>query len=99
MENIHVNQMRPFTPITEELLSRTLVAQEYPVVAEAYDRPEPKLSESNKVLLSMRIYICRPLLFFKTPGAINKLFSFIGIHNNGLCHNSPQPSMGPSNET
>ena len=95
-----MNQMRPFTPITEDLLPRTLVAQEYPVVAEAYDRPDPKLSESNKVLLSMNIQICRPILnFSKTPGAINNLFSFKGIHNNGLCHNSPQPSMGPSNET
>ena len=49
VEYIHANQMRPFTPITGELLKRKWVAEEYPVLEEAYDRPDPPLSEEYKV--------------------------------------------------
>ena len=47
VEFIHCIQMLPFTPITEELLRKEWVEEEYPVVAEAYNRGD--LSEEWKV--------------------------------------------------
>merc|ERR1711994_694687 len=47
VEFIHCIQMLPFTPITEELLRPEWVEEEYPVVAEAYNRGD--LSEEWKV--------------------------------------------------
>jgi len=51
VEYIHCIQMLPFTPITEELLRPEWVQEEYPVVAEAYNRGD--LSEEWKGYIIM----------------------------------------------
>lgn len=54
VEFIHCIQMLPFTPITEELLRPEWVEEEYPVVAEAYNRGD--LSEEWKVSFKLLSY-------------------------------------------
>ena len=59
VEFIHCIQMLPFTPITEELLRPEWVEEEYPVVAEAYNRGD--LSEEWKVSFKLLSYFMSSL--------------------------------------
>jgi len=53
VEFIHCIQMLPFTPISEELLPRSWIREEYPVLDEAYSRADPLLSEGWKGYIIM----------------------------------------------
>ncbi len=65
VEYIHCIQMLPFTPITEELLRKEWVEEEYPVVAEAYNRGDPPLSEEWKVFSFQDLYYGHVLYIYK----------------------------------
>lgn len=88
VEYIHCIQMLPFTPITEELLRKEWVEEEYPVVAEAYNRGDPPLSEEWKVFSFQDLYYGHvgsnlqelPRKSFK-PSMLHIID--LGIHSNG----------------
>ena len=52
--------MLPFTPITEELLPESWIAEEYNVLEEAYGREEPPLSEEWKGYIIMAHAVIDP---------------------------------------
>jgi len=60
VEFIHCIQMLPFTPITEELLREEWIREEYNVLAEAYGRPDPPLSEEWKGYIVMAHAVIDP---------------------------------------
>jgi len=53
VEYIHAIQMLPFTPITEELLPKTWISYEYPILAQALTRANPKLDDPWKGFIVM----------------------------------------------
>ena len=53
VEFIHCIQMIPYLPISEELLRPEWIQEEYEVLKEAYNRPEPQLSEGWKGYIIM----------------------------------------------
>jgi hypothetical protein len=57
LEFIHCIQMLPFTPISEELLPSSWIAEEYPVLRTALTRPSPIISSGWKgfVFLVLRL--------------------------------------------
>jgi hypothetical protein len=60
VEFIHCIQMLPFTPISEELLRQSWIAEEYNVLSQAYSRPDPPLSEGWKGYIIMAHAIIDP---------------------------------------
>merc|ERR1712142_276365 len=60
VEFIHCIQMLPFTPISEELLREEWIKEEYNVLAEAYGRPDPPLSEGWKGYIVMAHAVIDP---------------------------------------
>jgi len=60
VEFIHCIQMLPFVPISEELLGKEWIQEEYEVLKEAYDREDPPLSEQWKGYVVMAHAILDP---------------------------------------
>jgi len=60
VEFIHCIQMIPFVPISEELLGKEWIQEEYEVLKEAYDRQDPPLSEQWKGYVVMAHAILDP---------------------------------------
>merc|ERR1712165_245347 len=60
VEFIHCIQMLPFTPISEELLPRSWIQEEYQILQQAYSRPDPPLSEGWKGYVIMAHAIIDP---------------------------------------
>jgi len=60
VEFIHCIQMLPFTPISEELLREEWIKEEYNVLAEAYGRSSPPLSEEWKGYIVMAHAVIDP---------------------------------------
>merc|ERR1719153_2009029 len=60
VEFIHCIQMLPFTPISEELLPSSWIQEEYPILEQAYTRPDPPLSEGWKGYVIMAHAIIDP---------------------------------------
>ena len=60
LELIHTIQMLPFTPITEDLLPAAWIEEEYPVLATALTRPEPRIEESWRGFVYMAHAIIDP---------------------------------------
>lgn len=60
VEFIHCIQMIPFIPISEELLRPSWISEEYNVLSEAYNRPDPPLSEGWKGYIIMAHAILDP---------------------------------------
>merc|ERR1740137_46934 len=60
VEFIHCIQMLPFTPISEELLREEWIKEEYDVLAEAYERTNPPLSEEWKGYIIMAHAVIDP---------------------------------------
>lgn len=52
-EFIHCIQMIPYLPISEELLRKKWISEEYPVLEQAYNRTDPPLSEEWKGYIVM----------------------------------------------
>ena len=60
VEYIHCIQMLPFLPISEELLRKEWIVEEYEVLKEAYTRTTPALSEGWKGYIVMAHAIINP---------------------------------------
>ena len=60
VEFIHCIQMIPFVPLSEELLREEWIQEEYEVLKEAYNRPDPALSEGWKGYIVMAHAVIDP---------------------------------------
>jgi endo-1,3(4)-beta-glucanase len=60
VEYIHGIQMLPFTPITELLLPASWIAEEYPVLSRALERPAPVLAEGWRGYIYMAHSVIDP---------------------------------------
>ena len=60
VEFIHCIQMIPFVPLSEELLREEWIQEEYEVLKEAYNRPDPVLSEGWKGYIVMAHAVIDP---------------------------------------
>ena len=60
VEFIHCIQMLPFVPMSEELLREEWIQEEYEVLREAYNRPDPPLSEEWKGYIIMAHAVIDP---------------------------------------
>ena len=60
VEYIHCIQMLPFLPISEELLRKEWIQEEYEILKEAYSRNDPALSEGWKGYIIMAHAIIDP---------------------------------------
>ena len=65
VEFIHCIQMLPFLPVTEHLLPEEWIKEEYPVLAEAYSRPDPPLSEEWKGYIVMAHAVIDPITAYQ----------------------------------
>ena len=65
VEFIHCIQMIPFLPISEELLRPEWIREEYEVLKEAYNRPDPPLSEEWKGYIVMAHAVIDPQAAFE----------------------------------
>ena len=74
VEFIHCIQMLPFVPVSEELLREEWIREEYPVLEEAYTRPDPPLSEGWKGYVVMAHGIIDPQAAYSEALALTGKF-------------------------
>ena len=93
MEFIHCIQMLPFTPISEELLREEWIREEYPVLSEAYTRPDPPLSEEWKGYVVMAHAIIDPQAAYQEALQLGR-YDDGNTKSNTLWWIATRPGMG-----
>jgi len=109
VEYIHCIQMLPFTPISEELLRKDWIIEEYEVLKEAYRRDNPPLSEGWRGYIIMAHAIINPSAAYNEALQLTKyddgntksntlywIATRPGMEGGQSTQNSTTPGSGPS---
>merc|ERR1712066_859960 len=90
---IHCIQMMPFIPISEELLRKDWITEEYEVLKSAYSRPDPPLSEGLEGYVVMAHAIIDPQAAYSEALALTG-YDDGNTKSNTLWWIATRPGMG-----
>merc|ERR1711936_1019018 len=93
VEFIHCIQMLPFTPISEELIREEWIKEEYNVLAEAYGRGDPPLSEEWKGYIIMAHAVIDPHAAYSEALSLTR-YDDGNTKSNTLYWIATRPGMG-----